>query len=38
MLNKGPTAHGDTAGLFLLTDFLKTALLAPEKLIIGPIQ
>jgi len=38
MLNKGPTAHGDTAGPFLLTDFLKTALLAPEKLIIGPIQ
>jgi len=38
ILNKRTTAHGDTAGLFLLTDFLKTALLAPEKLIIDPIQ
>jgi hypothetical protein len=38
MLKKRPPARGDTAGPFLLTDFLKTALLAPEKLIIGPIQ
>jgi hypothetical protein len=38
ILNKRPTPHGDTAGPFLLTDFLKTALLAAEKLNMGPIQ
>jgi hypothetical protein len=38
ILNKRPSGHGATAGPFLLTDFLKTTLLAPEKLIIGPIH
>jgi len=38
ILNKRPTAHGDTAGPFPLTDFQKTALSAHEKLIISPIQ
>ena len=37
MLNNRTTAHGDTPGPFLLTDFLKTALFPPAKLIIGPI-
>jgi hypothetical protein len=36
MLNKRPTPHGDTAGPFLLTDFLKTALLPPRKTIYRP--